>query len=177
MDVEPYKVMVPISSSNPLNPEAAEFPSPYFETPAAVKNPEADGDGMENPMQTDSQPVHPDPVVAGIDQQCDAGYLAVPNSVLPISDLDEHPTEVTRSESGPDEAEADPNHNPPFVTRSGRTSKPPQRLICDPVWSQKASVLLSHANSQNQELLQSFFPELAQLLKLCLLTRLTVRFN
>ena len=44
-----------------------------------------------------------------------------------------------------------------FVTRSGRTSKPPQRLICDPVWSQEASVLLSLANSQNQELLQNFF--------------------
>ena len=54
IDDEPYKEMVPISSSNPLNPEAAEFPSPYFETPAAVENPEADGDGMENPMQTDS---------------------------------------------------------------------------------------------------------------------------
>ena len=58
----------------------------HHETPAAVENPAADGDGMENPMQTDSQPVHPDPVVAGTDQQCDAGYLAVPNSVLPVSD-------------------------------------------------------------------------------------------
>ena len=108
-------------------------------------------------MQTDSQPVHLDPVVAGTDQQCDAGYLAVPNSVLPISDSDERPTEVTRSESGPDEVEADPIQNPPFVTRSGRTSKPPQRLICDSVWSQTASVLLSLANSQNQELLQNVF--------------------
>ena len=79
--------------------------------PAAVENPEADGHGMENPMQTDSQPVHLDPVVAGTDQQCDAGYLAVPNSVLPISNSDERPTEVTRSESGPDEAEADPIQN------------------------------------------------------------------
>ena len=79
--------------------------------PAAVENPEADGHGMENPMQTDSQPVHLDPVVAATDQQCDAGYLAVPNSVLPISNSDERPTEVTRSESGPDEAEADPIQN------------------------------------------------------------------
>ena len=135
MDDEPYKERVPISPSIPLIPEAAEFPSPYFETPAAVENPEADGDGMENPPQSDSQPMHPDPVVAGTGQRCDAGYLAVPNSVLPISDSDERPTEVTRSESGPDEAEADPIQNPPFVTRSGRTSKPPQRLICDSVWS------------------------------------------
>ena len=108
-------------------------------------------------MQTDSQPVHPDPVVTGTDQQCDAGYPAIPNSVLPISDSDERPTEVTHSESVPDVAEADPIQDPPFVTRSGRTSKPPQRLICDPVWSQKASVLLSLANSQNQELLQNVF--------------------
>ena len=50
IDDEPYKEMVPISSSKPLNPEVAEFPSPHFETPAAVENPEADGDGMENPM-------------------------------------------------------------------------------------------------------------------------------
>ena len=111
IDDEPYKERVPISPSIPLIPEAAEFPSPYFETPAAVENPEADGDGMENPPQSDSQPMHPDPVVAGTGQRCDAGYLAVPNSVLPISDSDERPTEVTRSESGPDEAEADPIQN------------------------------------------------------------------
>ena len=108
-------------------------------------------------MQTDSQLVHPDPVVAGTDQQCDVGYPAITNSVLPISDSDERPTEVNHSESGPDVAEADPIQGPPFVTQSGRTSKPPQRLICDPVWSQKASVLLSLANSQNQELLQNVF--------------------
>ena len=71
-------------------------------------NPEADGDGMENPMQTDSQQVHPDPVVPETDHQCDAGYPVVPNTVLPILDLDERPTEGTHSESGPDVAEADP---------------------------------------------------------------------
>ena len=125
--------------------------------PAAVENPEGDGDGMENPMQTDSQQVHPDPVVPETDHQCDAGYPAVPNSVLPILDSDEHPTEVTHSESGLDVAEADRVQDPPYVTRTGRTIKPPQWLICNPVWSQKASVLLSLANSQNQELLQNVF--------------------
>ena len=69
--------------------------------------------------------MHPDHVVAGIDQQCDAGYLVIPNSVLPILDSDKRPTEVTRSESGPDEAKADPIQDSPFVTQSGRTSKPP----------------------------------------------------
>ena len=146
IDDEPYTELVPILSSKPLNPEKPEFPSPHFEMPAAVENPETDGDVMENPMQTYSQPVHPDPVVAGTDQQCDAGYPAIPNSFLPIWDSDERPTEVTRTESGPDEAEADPIQDPPFVTRSGRMGKPPQWLICDPVWSQKASVLLSLAN-------------------------------
>ena len=157
IDDEPYTELDPISASKPHNPEAADFPSPNFEMPAAVENPEADGDGMENPMETDSQQVHPDPVVAGTDQQCDAGYPAIPNSVLPISDSDERPTEVTHSERGPDVAEGDPIQNPPYVTRSGRTSKPPQRLICNPVWSQKASVLLSLANPQNQELLRNVF--------------------
>lgn len=37
------------------------------------------------------------------------------------------------------------------LTWSGRVSKPPQRLISDPVWSQKASVLLSLVDSRNQE--------------------------
>ena len=157
IDDEPYTELVPISASNPLNLEVADFRPPHFEMPAAVENPKADGDGMENPMQTDSQQVHPDPVVAGTDHQCDAGYPAIPNSVLPISDSDECPTEVTHSASGPDVADADPIQDPPYVTRSGRTSKPPQRLICDPMWSQKASVLLSLANSQNQELLQNVF--------------------
>ena len=101
-------VLVPISSSKPVNPEAADFRSPHLEMPAAVDNPEADGDGTENPMQTDSQPVHPDPVVAGRDQHCNAGYPVIPNSVLLIQDPDEHPTEVTQSESGPGVAEADP---------------------------------------------------------------------
>ena len=77
--------LVPIRASTPINPEAADFQPPHFEMPAAVENPEADGDGMENPMQTDSQQVHPNPVVAGTDHQCDAGYPAIPNSVLPIS--------------------------------------------------------------------------------------------
>ena len=124
--------------------------------PAGVENPEAESDEIENPMQTDSQQVHSDPVVTGTDHQCDAGYPAVPNPVLSISDSDERPTEVTHSEGGPDEAEVEPAQDPPYVTLNGRTSKPPQRLICDPVWSQKASVLLSLANSQNQELLQNF---------------------
>ena len=135
----------------------ADFRPPHFEMPAAVENLEANSDEMENPMQTDSKQVHPDPVAAGTDQQCDAGYPAIPNSVFPISDSDERPTEVTHSARGPDVAEADPIQEPPYLTRSGRTSKPPQRLICDPVWTQKASVLLYLANSQNQELLQNVF--------------------
>ena len=108
-------------------------------------------------MQIDSQQEHPDPVIPGTDHQCAAGCPVVPNSGLPILDSDERPTEVTYSESGPDVAEADPVQDPPYVTRTGRTSRPPQRLICDPVWSQKASVLLSLVNSQNQELLQNVF--------------------
>ena len=125
--------------------------------PAAAENPEVDGDEMENPMQTDSQQGHPDLVVPGTDHQCAAEYPVVPNSGVRIPDSDKCLTEVTHSESGPDEAEADPVQDPPYVTRTGRMSKPPQRLICDPVWSQKASVLLSLANSQNQELLQNVF--------------------
>ena len=89
-----------------------------------------------------------------------------------ITGSNERPTEVTHSESEPDVAEVDPVQDPPYVTRTGRTSKPPQRLISDPVWSQKASVLLSLANSQNQELLQNVFSELAKLLKLCLRSHL-----
>ena len=84
IDDEPYMELVPVSASNPLNPEAANFRPPHFEIPAAVENPKADGDGMENPMQTDSQQVHPEPAVAGTDHQCDAGCPAIPNSVLPI---------------------------------------------------------------------------------------------
>ena len=89
--------LVPISASNHLT---------HVQMPPAVQNPEADGDGIENPMQTDSQQVHPDTV---------AGYPAIPNSVLPILDSDEHPTEVTHSESGPDVGEADPIQEPPYV--------------------------------------------------------------
>ena len=159
-DDEPYMELVPISASKPLNSEAADFRPPHVEMPAAVENPEADGDGMEKPLQTDSQQVHPHPVVPETDHQCDAGYPAVPNSVLPNLDLDEGPTEVTHYESGPDVEEADPVQDPPYVTRTGRKIKSPQRLICDPVWSQKASVLLSLANSQNQELLQNVFQNL-----------------
>ena len=52
IDDEPYTELVPISASKPLNPEAADFRSPHFDMSAAVENPEADADGMENPMQT-----------------------------------------------------------------------------------------------------------------------------
>ena len=90
--------LVPISASNHLT---------HVQMPPAVQNPEADGDGMENPMQTDSQQVHPDTVVAG--------YPAIPYSVLPILDSDEHPTEVTPAESGPDVGEADPIQEPPYA--------------------------------------------------------------
>ena len=61
-DDEPYRELAPISASKPLNPEAADFRPAYVGMPAAVENPEADGDGMENPMQTDSQQVHRDPL-------------------------------------------------------------------------------------------------------------------
>ena len=125
IDDESYTELVPISASKPLNPEVADFQPPHVEMPAAVENPEVDGDEMENPMQTDSQQGHPDPVVPGTDQQCAAGYPVVPNSGLPLSDSDECPTEVTHSESGPNVAEADPVQDPPYVTRTGRTSKPP----------------------------------------------------
>ena len=111
-----------------------------------------DRDGMENPLQK-----HLDPVIPGIDHQCDAGYPALFISGLLISDSDERPTEVTHSERGTVVAEDYLVQDPPYVTRTGRTSKPPQRLICDTVWSLKASFLLSLANSQNQELLQNFF--------------------
>ena len=157
IDDEPYTELVLISASKPLNPEVEDFRPPHVEMPGAVENTEADGDGMENPMQTDSQQMHTDPVVPGAEQQCDAGYPAIPNSVLPISDWDECPTEVIHSESGPEVAEADPHSDSTYVTRSGRTSKPPQRLICDAVWSQEASVLLSLANSQNQKLLLNVY--------------------
>ena len=108
--------LVPISASKPLNPEAADFRPPYVKIPGAVDNSEADVDGMENPTQTDSQQVHPDPVVTGTDQQHDAGYPAIPSSVLPISDSDECPTEVTHSKSGLDVADADPIQDPLYVT-------------------------------------------------------------
>ena len=108
IDDEPYTELVLISASKPLNPEVEDFRPPHVEMPGAVENTEADGDGMENPMQTDSQQMHTDPVVPGAEQQCDAGYPAIPNSVLPISDWDERPTEVIHSESGPELAEADP---------------------------------------------------------------------
>lgn len=89
----------------------------------------------------DSQQVHPDSLVPATDHQCDAGYPVVHNSGLPISDSDECSTEVTHRESGLVVAEPDPVPDPPYVTLSGRMSKPPQQLICHPVWSQKASVL------------------------------------
>ena len=157
IDDDSYTELIPISASKPLNPEAADFRPPHVDIPAAVENPGVQGDVMENPMQIDSQQEHPDPVIPGTDHQCTAGCPVVPNSGLPILDSDERPTEVTYSESGPDVAEADPVQDPPYVTRTGRTRRPPQRLICDPVWSQKASVLLSLVNSQNQELLQNVF--------------------
>jgi len=53
-------------------PEAADFWPPHVEMPAAVENPGADGDELENPMQTDSQQGHPDPVIPGTDHQCAA---------------------------------------------------------------------------------------------------------
>ena len=57
--------------------------------PAGVENPEAEGNGIENPMQTDSQQVQSDPVVTGTDHRCDAGFSTVPNSDLLIYDPDE----------------------------------------------------------------------------------------
>lgn len=153
-DDELYTELVPISAPTPLNPEAAVFLSPQVDTPVTVENPDAGSDGMTEPTQA-----HSDPIVTGTDHQADAeGYPVVSNPELPmITGSDERPTEVTHSESGPDVAEVEPVPDPPYVTRTGRTSKPPQRLISDPVWSQKASVLLSLANPQNQELLQNVF--------------------
>ena len=143
-DDELYTELVPISAPTPLNPEAAVFLPPQVDTPVTAENPDAGGDGMEDPTQA-----HSDPIVTETDHQADAdGYPVVPNPDLPmITGSDERPTEVTHSESGPDVAEVEPVQDPPYVTRTGRTSKPPQRLISDPVWSQKASVLLSLANS------------------------------
>ena len=54
IDDESYTELVPISASKPLNPEVADFQPPHVKMPAAVENPEVDGDEMENPMQTDS---------------------------------------------------------------------------------------------------------------------------
>ena len=169
---ELYTEMVPISTPKPLNPGAATFLPPDVDTPVtaentgdggdnmddsaavAEENPNAGGDEMEAPTQA---PL--DPFVTEEDRQGDTDdNLVVPDPDLPrITGPSERPTEVTRSEGGPDIEEDDSVQDPPYVTRTGRTSKPPQRLISDPVWSQKASVLLSLVNSQNQELLQNVF--------------------
>ena len=42
-------------------------------------------------------------------------------------------------------------------TRSGRPTRPPDRLICDPAWSQKAAVLLSLATQNNQAVVENVF--------------------
>ena len=42
-------------------------------------------------------------------------------------------------------------------TRSGRISRPPDRLICDTAWSQKAAVLLSLATQNNQSVVENVF--------------------
>lgn len=159
IDDEPHSELVPLSTSKPLNPEAATFQPPPVDMPIVAEKPNACCDGMENSLQTDSQQMHSDPAIAEPDHPQGARCFAEPNSDLLITGSDERPAEVTHSESEvlPDVSEVEPVQDPPYVTRTGRTSKPPQRLICDPVWSQKASVLLSLANSHNQELLQNVF--------------------
>ena len=123
--------------------------------PAAVENPEADGHGMENPMQTDSQLVHLDPVVAGTDQQCDAGYLAVPNSVLPILNS----TEVTCSESGPDEAEADPIQNQSCGNKTMKRSSQTEEEVSRQTWHQTRQPLAT----PSRKLMKNMLPFLHQI--------------
>ena len=51
------------------------------------------------------------------------------------------------------------NHPPELArqTRSGRISRPPNRLICDPVWSHKAAALLSLVTPANRTVVQNVF--------------------
>ena len=37
----------------------------------------------------------------------------------------------------------------PVVTRSGRATKPPERLVCDPTWCNKATILLSFSSKSH----------------------------
>ena len=114
---------------------------------------------MENPLQTETQQVSSDSSIAGTEQTHDTIDTAGHHSDSPDINPDKQTPEVTHSESEAllNAEETQPVTDPPYLTRSGRPSKPPQRLICDPVWSLKASVLLSLVNSQNQELLQNVF--------------------
>ena len=88
------------------------------------------------------------------------------------ADQDEPPNEQSASEDQssdlravPDTSNSNPTDNEsgttlpaleiPATTRSGRVTKPPERLVADPAWCQKASVLLSLVTDSNEHVAQN----------------------
>lgn len=144
-----YPELAPISAPQPLDPEVPTFLPTCVYTPDIVL-------GWRIPHRL----AHSRDTQTLLQLERNTKLMlctpVIPQPDLPkIADSDERPTEVTHFESGPELAAAEPEQDPPYMTRAGRASKPPPRLICNPMWSQKASVLPSLANSHNQELLQN----------------------